>query len=52
MLGVVSCPGSQYKVIMLPKGELDKANKDKKKHFPANFKVERDSQSLVVTVYA
>ena len=37
-MGVVSCPGSQYKVIILPKEELDKANKDKK-HYPSNFKV-------------
>ncbi len=27
------------KVIILPKDEIDKANKDKKKHYPSNFQV-------------
>ena len=29
------------KVIILPKEEVDKANKDKKKHYPPNFQVSR-----------
>lgn len=40
LLNIYIHVGSQYRVIILPKKEIDKANKDKKhKHFPSNFKV-------------
>jgi len=29
------------KVIILPRDEIDKANKDKKKHYPSNFQVSK-----------
>lgn len=36
----ILCSASHFRVVILPKNEIDKANKDKKhKQYPSNFKV-------------